>query len=212
MTLAGRGRADQVATWTLTRGESAVEREADLLVEQCRRGDAGAFEELVRRHANLVVGIAYNILGNLELARDVAQEVFLKIHRNLHALEHPAKLKSWICGITRTTSIDYLRKERVKTISLEEASGEGMEPTTPPDDAGPFGTSFEREELYEKVLKVLNSLPRIYQEIILLRHLRKMSYKEMSEFLGLSPATIDSRLYRAKLLIKEKLQNLYMDK
>jgi len=189
-----------------------VERDAAVLVEQCRSGDAEAFEELVRRHANLVVGIAYNILGNLELARDVAQDVFLKVYRNLQSLEQPMKLKAWICGITRTTSIDYLRKERVKTISLEEAAGEGMEPAVPSDEGNPLGTSFEREELYEKVLKVLNTLPRIYQEIILLRHLRRMSYKEMSEFLGLSPATIDSRLYRAKLLIKEKLQTLYTDK
>ena len=193
-------------------GWSDVASSEAALIERCLAGDETAHAALVFEHHRLVLGLATHLLGDREEALDLSQEVFLKVHRNINALEHPTKLKSWICGITRTTSIDYLRKERVKTVSLEEAAGEGLEPTAPLDDAGPFGTSFEREELYEKVLKVLNSLPRIYQEIILLRHLRKMSYKEMSEFLGLSPATIDSRLYRAKLLIKEKLQSFYVDK
>ena len=73
-----------------------------------------------------------------------------------------------------------------------------------------FGqTSTEVEEMREKVLTVVNGLPRIYQQIILLRHLRRMTYKEMSDFLGLPVATIESRLYRARLMLKEQLMDLY---
>ena len=65
------------------------------------------------------------------------------------------------------------------------------------------------EELREKVLHVVNALPKIYQQIILLRHLRKMTYREMGDFLGLPVATIESRLYRARLMLKDKLMDLY---
>ena len=70
-------------------------------------------------------------------------------------------------------------------------------------------TSTELEELREKVLHVVNALPKIYQQIILLRHLRKMTYREMGDFLGLPVATIESRLYRARLMLKDKLMDLY---
>jgi len=61
----------------------------------------------------------------------------------------------------------------------------------------------------EKILSTVAQLPKIYQQIILLRHLRRMTYREMSDFLGLPVATIESRLYRARLMLKEKLQDLY---
>jgi RNA polymerase sigma-70 factor (ECF subfamily) len=111
--------------------------------------------------------------------------------------------------IARTTCVDWLRKERIKPASLEKIAEDGLEPE------GEFlgsmfkQTSTEVEELREKILHVVNALPRIYQQIILLRHLRKMTYREMSDFLGLPVATIESRLYRARIMLKDKLMDLY---
>ncbi|MBI5367761.1 MAG: sigma-70 family RNA polymerase sigma factor [Planctomycetes bacterium] len=191
-----------------------MEPEDAILVERSRAGDRAAFETLVRRHANLVGSIAYNIVKDMEAARDAAQETFLKVHRHLDRLEEPAKFKAWVSGIARTTSIDWLRRTRVKTLSLDVMREHGGDVEAPPVAELPVGggASLEREELYERVLMALNSLPAIYREVMLLKHLRRMSYKAIAEFLNLSPATVESRLYRAKLLLKDLLGNMYPER
>jgi len=179
------------------------------LIERSRRGETEAFEALMAKYANLVGSIAYNIVGDVHVAGDITQETFLKVFRNLANLEDPRRFKGWLCSIVRTTCVDWLRKERVRPASLEKIAEDGVEPQGEFLGAVFKQTSTELEELREKILHVVNSLPRIYQQIILLRHLRKMTYREMSDFLGLPIATIESRLYRARLMLKDKLMDLY---
>ena len=189
---------------------AALEKDDGVLIARVGAGEKEAFEALMAKYANLVGSIAYNIIGDVHVAGDVTQETFLKVYRNLQRLEDPRRFKGWLCSIVRTTCVDWLRKERVRPASLEKIAEEGLEPE------GEFlgtvfkQTSTELEELREKVLHVVNGLPRIYQQIILLRHLRKMTYREMSDFLGLPIATIESRLYRARLMLKDKLMDLYL--
>lgn len=189
---------------------AGTERDDGSLIARTCAGEQGAFEALMAKYANLVGSIAYNIIGDVHVAGDITQETFLKVYRNLQHLEDPRRFKGWLCSIVRTTCVDWLRKERVKPASLEKIAEEGLEPQ------GEFlgtvfkQTSTELEELREKILHVVNALPKIYQQIILLRHLRKMTYREMSDFLGLPIATIESRLYRARLMLKDKLLDLYL--
>ncbi len=192
------------------RRSAGTERDDGALIARVCAGEREAFEALMAKYANLVGSIAYNIIGDVHVAGDITQDTFLKVYRNLGHLEDPRRFKGWLCSIARTTCVDWLRKERVKPASLEKIAEDGLEPE------GEFlgtvfkQTSTELEELREKVLHVVNGLPRIYQQIILLRHLRKMTYREMSDFLGLPIATIESRLYRARLMLKDKLLDLYI--
>ena len=179
------------------------------LIVRSREGDTTAFEDLMAKYANLVGSIAYNIIGDVHVAADITQDTFLKVHRNLARLEDPRRFKGWLCSIVRTTCVDWLRKERVKPCSLEKIAEDGVEPEGELLGGVLRQTSTELEELREKILHVVNELPKIYQQIILLRHLRKMTYREMSDFLGLPVATIESRLYRARIMLKDKLQDLY---
>ena len=179
------------------------------LIERSRKGESSAFEKLMAKYANLVGSIAYNIIGDVHVAGDITQETFLKVHRNLDRLEDPRRFKGWVCAIVRTTCVDWLRKERVRPCSLEKIAEDGLEPEGELLGSMMRQASTEVEELREKILHVVNELPKIYQQIVLLRHLRKMSYREMSDFLGLPVATIESRLYRARIMLKDKLQDLY---
>lgn len=174
------------------------------LVGRSRSGDPKAFEALVHRHSSLVGGIAYQVLGDSEAAADVAQETFLKVHRRLATLEDPARFRAWICGIARTTAIDWMRKNS-RTRSLEALEETGHEPAAPAPKEG----SLEQEELYAKVLRVVNGLPKVYREVMILRHMKKMSYAEIAKSLGTVEATVESRLYRAKLMLKESLSEFY---
>jgi len=186
------------------------EREDDDLIARSRTGDKKAFEALMAKYANLVGSIAYNIIGDIHVAGDITQETFLKVYRHLPHLEDPRRFKGWLCSIVRTTCVDWLRKERLRPASIEKIAEDGLEPEGEAPAAVFRQTSTELEELREKVLHMINRLPRIYQQIILLRHLRRMTYREMSDFLGLPIATIESRLYRARLMLKDKLLDLYL--
>ena len=179
------------------------------LIGRSQAGETAAFESLMAKYANLVGSIAYNIVGDVHVAGDITQETFLKVFRNIGNLEDPRRFKGWLCMIVRTTCVDWLRKERLKPASLEKIAEDGLEVEGEFLGAALIAPSTETEELREKVLHVVHSLPKIYQQIILLRHLRKMTYREMSDFLGLPVATIESRLYRARLMLKDKLMDLY---
>ena len=192
------------------RRESAATRDDAALIIRSRSGETAAFEALMSKYANLVGSIAYNIIGDVHVAGDITQDTFLKVYRNLTNLEDPRRFKGWLCSIVRTTCVDWLRKERLKPASLEKIAEDGLEPEGEFIGSVFKQTSTELEELREKILHIVNGLPKIYQQIILLRHLRKMTYREMSDFLGLPIATIESRLYRARLMLKDKLMDLYL--
>lgn len=181
------------------------------MIEAVKDREAGAFERLMAKYSNLVGSIAYNIIGDVHVAGDITQETFLKVYKNLNALEDPKRFKGWLCSIVRSTCVDHLRKGKIHPASLERISEEGVEPEGEIIGGVLRQSSTEVEELREKVLHIVNALPRIYQQIILLRHLRRMTYREMSDFLGLPVATIESRLYRARLLLKDRLRDLYLE-
>jgi RNA polymerase sigma-70 factor (ECF subfamily) len=175
-----------------------------LLVGRSRNGDRAAFEELVQRHSALVGGIAYQVLGDADAAADVAQETFLKVHRRLDALEDPARFRAWLCGIARTTAIDWMRKH-AKARSVETLEESGHEPVAPAPQEG----SLEKEELYAKVLRVVNALPKGYREAMVMKHLEKKSYADIAKSLGVTEATVESRLYRAKLMMRDALSEFF---
>lgn len=184
-------------------------QEDDELVLRFQKGDRRAFERLVAKYSNYVASIAFNVVGDPHIAGDMAQEAFVKVYKKIQHLDNPRRFKGWLFSIVRSTCIDYLRKERIKPCSLDKLSDEdGIEP--PLDRRRGAHASAELEEMRERLLSVISMLPKIYQQIILLKHLRNMSYKEMSEFLGVPVATIESRLYRARIMLKERLQDLYV--
>lgn len=189
------------------RGANA--RDDAALISRSQKGDMTAFEGIVSKYSNLVGSIAFNIIGDVHVAGDITQETFLKVFRHLPELEDARKFKGWLCSIVRTTCVDHLRRDRLKPASLEKIAEEGIEPEGEVVGGVLKQTSAELEELREKILSIVNGLPRIYQQIILLRHLRRMTYREMSDFLGLPVATIESRLYRARLMLKDRLTDLY---
>ncbi len=204
--------ADKTKTRIVPRDTAriAAKKDDNDLITRSQKGDLQAFELLVAKYANLVGSIAFNIIGDVHVAGDITQDTFLKVHRHLADLDDPRRFKGWLCSIVRTTCVDHLRKERIKPTSLEKIAEDGVEPEGEIIGSALKQTSTELEELREKILSIVNGLPRIYQQIILLRHLRRMTYREMSDFLGLPVATIESRLYRARLMLKEKLSDLYV--
>ena len=165
------------------------------LVLRCLEGDTDAFGTLVERYEASVYATAFYYVGRYGVAEDVAQEAFWAAYRSLRRLKDPNKLGPWLREITTRTAANWLRKNRSRlshetplphrrTLSMEEAR------------QGPSAL-LEREDLYARVQKAIDTLPERYRLPVMLRYLQELSYEEISRFTGESRDEIRGILHRA---------------
>jgi RNA polymerase sigma-70 factor (ECF subfamily) len=178
--------------------------EPDLLVGRIQAGDARAFEELVVAYQHRVFGVALRMLGNTAEAEEVAQEVFLKAHRGIASFRGEAKLSTWLYAITSRSCLDRL------------ASGEGRlarrKAETPgplPDAAADPSADMERSEIENALHRAIAELPEERRIVIVLRDLEGLSYEEIAAALDLPVGTVRSRLHRARMDLKDKLERFF---
>ena len=183
--------------------------EDTLLAFKAADGDNGAFEELVRKHERLVGTCVYSIVGNSEDVLDVSQEVFLKVYRSLKSFNGDSEFSTWLYRIAKNTALDFVRKRKTASVSLD-SSGEEGEGFDVPDEsisASPEKTALKNEK-HEILYKAIDALSDEHREIIILRDLNDYSYEEISDILKIEVGTVKSRLHRArehlrKILLKE---------
>jgi RNA polymerase sigma-70 factor (ECF subfamily) len=173
------------------------------LVRAHQRGDRAAFDALVRRYVRLAGGVAYGVLGDYEHAADAVQEAFIKAHDAVRDLREPDRFRGWLTGIVRTTSIDALRRRRRAPGALSAVEGGAIDLA---DSGARPAAGAEQGELRLAVLAAVKELPESYREVVIMKYLDERSYKEISEALGITIETIESRLFRARKLLKSRLE------
>ncbi len=173
------------------------------LVAEARQGDRSAADRLIREHDRWVRSIVYSVTGRVDLVDDVAQQVWTRVWQRLDTLRDPRRLKPWLYNITRNASIDagIARKRRPAALSLEP----GLEPAAVRADVNPVGSAIA-SETHRKLLEAVQSLPALYREPFVLRHLEDWSYAQIGEVLALSVETVETRLVRARRLLRETLK------
>ena len=166
------------------------------LVERCRQGDALAWERLVRRCQGRVYGLAYHYLGDVEGARDLTQEVFVRVYQQLGTYEGDGFM-AWLLRITRNLCIDQIRrrKARPQAEDLLAEENEWAMPDTAPDAEQSWLTDGKKRLVYD-ALRRLNGPSR---EMILLKEIQGLQLREIAEMLGLPIGTIKSRSNRARV-------------
>ncbi len=180
------------------------------LVEDARRGDARAFRELVSRHQRRAYAVALGIVHDPDDARDVCQEAFLKVHKNLSTFEGEAQFFTWLYRIVMTLCIDLLRKRRGQQVEFDDALA-----NDDPDDAGiaPQRTGFDParalsdKELRAQILRALDRLSPAHRAVLVMREVDGLSYQEMAEAMKCSIGTIMSRLFHAR----KKMQTMLIE-
>jgi RNA polymerase sigma-70 factor (ECF subfamily) len=166
------------------------------LVKQIQGGDRSAFDELVRRYANPLFGLAYSLLGSAADAEDVVQETFLAALRKIASFEGRSTIGTWLRSIVvlQSSKLRQARKRR-SAVSLQEHSG-----SAPPSTVGtPAGVDRRVD-----VMAMLDTLSHDHREIVVLRELQQLSYEEISEILGVPLGTVESRLYRARQELRQR--------
>ena len=186
-----------------------MEAENELL-KRAAEGDKFAFEAFIRPYEKLIFNVAMKMMGNIELAQDMAQESMIKIYRNIHKCQNFA-IKSWMCTITTNTCLDEIRKRKGKrTESLDEVmqceDGEitrqfvSNEPT--PEQR--VLSAARVEAINESLMK----LSPEHRRLIILRDVQGLSYQEISDITETPLGTVKSGISRARISLKKILKNL----
>jgi RNA polymerase sigma-70 factor (ECF subfamily) len=178
-------------------------------LRRARGGDQQALEELFRRHFRSVYNLAFRLSGNHDDASDIAQEAFLRVHHALPTFRGDANFTTWLYRIVTNVFLDERKKQRVRAhssleeyIELEDSAvaRQIQDPAPGPDLLTILG---ERAEIIQQAVL---SLPRNQRLMIALYHFQGRSYEEIAAVLGLPIGTVKSRLNRARLALKHKLQ------
>ena len=165
-------------------------------MERCRKGDRQALEALLVRYQKPVYNAAFRMLHSPDDARDVTQTVFLKVFEHIDQFDPERRFFSWIYRITLNESINWLKKTaRLSPIADDVAD----------DDGGPEAEA-GRQELSEDMQAALMSIGPEYRQVVILKHLLGCSYREIGEILEIEEKTVKSRLYSARVLLREWLR------
>lgn len=163
-------------------------------------GNTDYFEELVSRYKNLVYSIILRMINNSDEADDLAQEVFIKVYKNLDKYYPDYKFSTWIIRITTNHVIDFRRKKTVQTTDIEDVSYELAAEGSPEED-------YIRKEEKEHLKDVLNQLPDMYKIPIVLYHQQGLSYQEISDVIDEPLSKVKNRIFRGRKMLKEILMN-----
>lgn len=187
------------------------------LVLRCQEGmrpDRAAFTELLHRYQSHVDRVLYHLAPDWQDRADLAQEVWIRVYRNIKRLQEPAKFRGWLSRIATNLFYDELRKrKRVRPpVSLDAPrpleDGE-MDWEIAADTPGPEEDLTTRE-FYDQLHAAIADLPEVFRTTIVLREIQGLAYEEIAEITGVSLGTVKSRIARARQRLQMQLQN-YLD-
>src|SRR3981189_3784114 len=191
---------------------SACAREDEhVLVAAAKGGDAAAFEELVNRYERKIFRLTMNITRNREDAEDAMQDAFLKSYAHLKDFQEDSRFYTWLVRIAANEALMRLRKRRPHQFSLDEPI-EGDEDLMPRElqDWGPSPEQrFVKRESTEILSEVIDKLEPDFRVVFTLRDVEELSTEETAKALGVSVAAVKSRLLRARLKLRQKLNRYF---
>lgn len=186
----------------LTGAVSSTAEQDDLqLIAASKGGDQDAFAQLVQRYQRRVFNLVYRMLQQYEEANETTQETFLAAWQGLPAFRGDARFATWLYRIAYNCSLKQLeqrKRDKALQVALEAEQ----------DDAKLVDTEMDVRDRQALVREHLSHLPAKYRIVLILRHLQDMTYEEMAEILTMPIGTIKTHLFRARNLLKERLQAL----
>ena len=173
------------------------------IVLRVRSGDTRPFSELVERYQDRVFGLALRFTGDRGEAEEIAQEVFLKAFRGLSSFRGDSQISTWIHRITGNQCIDWQRKKKRKRATSAPLE-EGLEI---PDERESPERAFAQSEEARVVSAAVASLPARYRDVVSLYYEDGRTYEQIGERLHVPVKTVETRLYRARKLLRERLSD-----
>lgn len=191
------------------RDARALRQDEMALIERCKQGDLSAFDDIVRRYEKRVYGFAYRLTGNHDDASDVSTDAFVKAYNAIDSFRGDANFSTWLFRIVTNLYLDEQKRSKGhlnipldEYIDLEESSV-----TRQVEDPSPTPLELlEARERCEAIEWAVRDLPEYQRIMVLLYHTQGQSYEEIAQIVGLPIGTVKSRLNRARLALKKKLE------
>ena len=177
------------------------------LIRRAQAGEEDAFAELVRRHEGRAAGVAFGMVANREDARDLAQEAFLRVFRNLERFDFQHEFTTWLYRIVTNLAIDHLRRRRpaMSTSSVDQDDAD----LDLPDEGVPSPSAgLEQQETAALVRACIDRLPPHFKSAMALRELEGLSCKKIAEIVGATHVTVRWRLHRGRKLFQDEWERM----
>ncbi len=174
-------------------------------VRRARAGDKLAFGALVEQHRGMLIRIAVGMIGDYEIAQELAQETILQAYLSLRHLRDDALFRSWLYGIGVNVCRNYLRVRKAALLSLEDLMG-GMVYDGPLDPQPSVEEIVETRELHQRLLQAIDALTPADREAVLLFYYEGLSVREAAVMLAISPGALRVRLHKARSHLRKQLQ------
>ncbi len=178
------------------------------LITSALAGDQEAYRALMNRHRPAIFHIIFKIVRDQEATADLVQETFMKAFASLATYRAEYKFSTWLYRIGANCAIDFLRKRKIKTLSLDAPAetADGQIEIEVPDNSYNPERDLEEREKRVSINEAINSLPEKYRIVIVYRHKDNKSYEEIAEVLNIPLGTVKARIFRARELLKKKLR------
>lgn len=185
------------------------------LIARLKRGDEGAFEELVRQHSGRLLGLAKRILGDEDLARDAVQESFLNAYRAIDRFNEDARIGTWLHRIVVNSALAIIRRRKRRPESfLADAVADRLGSGCPGDESlRERSASFEpeddriaRRQVRELVQDCLAHMKDNHRAVLTLRYIQEYDTEETAQILGIAPNTVKTRLLRARDALRQIIE------
>jgi RNA polymerase sigma-70 factor, ECF subfamily len=183
------------------------------LIRSIQAGDHQAFESLVRRYQRQVANLIYVTMGGRDDAEDIAQEVFIRVYRSLPKFKFDASFFSWLYRITMNLCIDEIRKRKIRRVlSLNYLTEDTLEKSRKSKDYTMASDLVLTEEKRQVIQSALQRLTPEHREVLVLREYQDLSYNEIAETLGLRLEAVKSRIFRARMELKNLLNDYFKER
>ncbi|OJV22559.1 MAG: RNA polymerase subunit sigma-24 [Dyadobacter sp. 50-39] len=185
-----------------------------LLVERVLHGNTRAFGAIIKRTEGLITQIVFRMIADKEQRADVAQDIYLKVFQKLASFRFESKLSTWIARIAYNTCINQLDKNKTAGLTTyydvpAESEDDHFSTLDQIADLADPESDLFQTELTALLQSEIERLPAVYKLLITLYHQQELSYGEIGQIVALPEGTIKSYLFRARKMLKERLQIIY---
>lgn len=193
---------------TIRENASSSSLEDDKYVKEAIKGDQDAYKKLMDKYQKPLYFHVLKMVRNHEQVEDLVQEAFMKAFRNLDSYNTNYAFSTWLYRITTNHTIDYLRKKKLNTTSINDpVKTRDGEMEIQIQDESETDREIIRKERKKIIHQAINDLPKKYRRVIEMRHLQELSYQEISDQLDLPLGTVKAHIFRAREMLYKELKD-----
>jgi len=179
------------------------------LIHAALKGDQAAFKRLMKKYHDQISNLIFRIIHRREQVEDLTQEVFIKAFASLKSFNEEYAFSTWLYKIATNSSIDYIRKKKLSTFSIDKPiSMEESDSTYElPDSTYEPDKHIIQRQRYHIIQEAINRLPEKYKRVIIMRHTEERDYTEIAKMLKLPIGTVKAHIFRARELLNKYLRD-----